>query len=347
MAAGQLPELGCVAIGRNEGERLRNCLQGLLRATTNVVYVDSGSTDGSVAMARSLGVQVVELDLSIPFTAARARNVGYQALAVTVPGMEFVQFIDGDCEVRPDWLGIGSARLRERPELAAVCGRLRERFPRRSIYNRLCDIEWDTPIGDARACGGNAMMRLSALQRVDGFDPALIAGEEPELCVRLRAAGYRLERIDAEMGLHDAAMNRASQWWWRTVRSGYAYAEGTALHGAPPERHFVREYRRAWFWAAVLPIVTLGAALPTLGASLLLLGGYPLSAARVYRHTRRRGRSRSDALAASVFTTIGKFAELRGILKYHWTRVRGRRGTLIEYKRPARQSEPDRRPDGG
>lgn len=329
-----------MAIGRNEGERLRSCLEGLLRSTANVVYVDSGSADGSVAMARSLGVHVVELDLSIPFTAARARNAGYQDLAVTVPGMEFVQFIDGDCEVLPDWLDLAAAHLCARPQLAAVCGRLRERYPRRSIYNRLCDIEWDTPIGETRACGGIAMMRLSALQRVGGFDAALIAGEEPELCVRLRAAGYHVERIDADMALHDAAMTRASQWWKRSVRSGYAYAEGASLHGAPPERHFVREYRRAWFWGAALPIVALAAALPTLGGSLILLGGYPLSAARVYRHTRRRGRSRGDAVAASVFTTLGKFAELQGILKYHWNRVRGRRGTLIEYKQPGRASSP-------
>src|SRR5689334_4384058 len=72
--------IGVVAIGRNEGERLRVCLESALRASPDVVYVDSGSTDGSVAMAKQLGVHVVELDLTIPFTAARARNAGFEKL---------------------------------------------------------------------------------------------------------------------------------------------------------------------------------------------------------------------------------------------------------------------------
>lgn len=327
----QLAAVGCVAIGRNEGERLRICLQSLLRSVKDVVYVDSGSSDGSADMARSLGVHVVDLDLSIPFTAARARNVGYQRLIRERPGIELVQFVDGDCEVVPGWLETAAARLRERPELGVVCGRRRERHPEASSYNRMCDIEWDTPVGETRACGGDAMMRVAALLAVGGYNPDLIAGEEPELCVRLRAHGHAIERLDAEMTLHDAGLTRVTQWWKRNVRSGYAYAEGVALHGAPPERHWVREYRRAVFWAAMVPAVALGAAMPTAGASLLLLGGFPLSAARVYRQMRRH-RPSADARVAAVLLTVGKFPELQGILKYHWARLRGRSSTIIEYK---------------
>ena len=350
--------IGCVVIGRNEGERLGRCLRSLgcapgseaEDAATDAsasgltltlagpappcVYVDSGSSDGSVALARGLGAHVVELDLDTPFTAARARTAGFRRLLEVAPGTAFVQFVDGDCEVVPGWLPRAARRLEARPELGVVCGRRRERFVGASLYNRLCDIEWDTPVGDARACGGDALIRAVALEGVGGYDPRLIAGEEPELCVRLRAAGFKVERLDADMTLHDAAMSHFSQWWRRMVRSGHAYAEGAALHGRPPERHFVREYRRSWFWAAALPVAALGGAVPTLGASLLLLGGYPLSAFRVYRHVRRRGRSSHDALVAGLFTTVGKFPELQGILTYHWTRVRGRRAGLIEYKRP-------------
>jgi len=287
-------------------------------------------------MARSLGVEVVELDLSIPFTAARARNMGYQHLLRTVSGVDLVQFVDGDCEVSVGWIERAANRLRERAELAAVCGRRRERYPHASLYNRLCDIEWDTPIGDALACGGDAMMRLEALVRVGGYNPTVIAGEEPELCVRLRAAGYRIERMDAEMTLHDAGMTRFSQWWRRNVRSGHAYAEGVAMHGGPPERHWVREYRRALFWAAALPALAVVGALPTLGGSLVLFAAYPLSATRVYRSQRGRGRSRTDAVLSGVFLTLGKFAELQGILKFNWARRRGRRSTIIEYKQSPR-----------
>ena len=65
---------GAVVIGRNEAERLRHCLNSLLGGGLTIVYVDSDSVDGSAALARSLGAEVVQLDLSRPFTAARARN---------------------------------------------------------------------------------------------------------------------------------------------------------------------------------------------------------------------------------------------------------------------------------
>jgi GT2 family glycosyltransferase len=331
-------EIGCVAIGRNEGERLRLCLESLGRGLgKRVVYVDSGSTDGSVALARALGCDVVELDLSIPFTAARARNAGYRRLLENAPTTEMVQFVDGDCEVVAGWMDLAALRLAERADLAVVCGRRRERHPERTVYNRLCDMEWDTPVGDARACGGDAMIKSAALARVGGYDETLISGEEPELCVRLRNAGYHIERLDAEMTRHDAAILRFGQWWKRNVRSGHAYAEGAAMHGAPPECHFVREYRRAWFWAAILPIASLGAAIPTLGASLVLLAGYGVSAARVYRGMRVKGRPPNHSALAAIFTTAGKFPELQGILTYEWNHILGRRAHIIEYKRRPRE----------
>jgi GT2 family glycosyltransferase len=280
-------------------------------------------------------VTVLQLGDFQPFTAARGRNVGASHLANTVPGIELVQFVDGDCELVAGWLERGTARLRERADLAAVCGRVRERSPDLSVYNRLCDIEWNTPVGDALACGGNAMMRLSVLQEVGGFNPDVIAGEEPELCVRLRRAGYRIERMDADMVLHDAAMTRFAQWWRRAVRAGHAYAEGASMHGASAERHWVVETRRIWIWAALLPIIVLCGSFSTRGAAVLLLWAYPLSAMRVYSAMRRRGVSRRDALAYGLFLTLGKFAELHGMLKYHLRRMRGKTPTLIEYKGPA------------
>ncbi len=218
--------IGVVVIGRNEGQRLEHCLRSLLKGTDKVMYVDSGSTDGSLHLARSLGVEVLALDLGTPFTAARARNEGFFALQRRLPSMQLVQFVDGDCEVDSGWLPAAQAFLDDHPDVAVVCGRRRERFPQRSVYNLLCDLEWDTPIGEAKACGGDALMRVDAFAAVGGFRPELIAGEEPELCVRLRAKGWKVWRLDAEMTLHDAAMTRFSQWWRRSLRAGHAYAEG-------------------------------------------------------------------------------------------------------------------------
>src|SRR5205814_5612356 len=184
-----MPTIGLVIIGRNEGERLRRCLESAAGHAAASVYVDSGSTDGSVALARSMNVDVVELDTPLPFTAARARNAGAQRLQQLAPNIDFIQFVDGDCEIVETWWPIAAARLNERPDLAIVCGRRRERHPDASRYNRMCDLECDTPVGETSECGGDSMMRLAHFSAVNGFDPTLIAGEEPELCLRLRAKG--------------------------------------------------------------------------------------------------------------------------------------------------------------
>lgn len=315
--------IGVVIIGRNEGARLERCLASVADAVQSLVYVDSGSTDGSQDLARSMGAEVIALDLQQAFTAARARNAGFAHLMAQPTPPQYVQFIDGDCEIRSGWIDSARVFLDEHPDVAAVCGRRRERFPQASVYNALIDREWDTPVGQALACGGDAMMRTDPLQQVTGFNPALIAGEEPELCVRLRDAGWQIWRLDVEMTLHDANLTRFSQWWKRNKRAGFAYAEGAAMHGAPPERHGVKGTRSALFWGAVLPVLVLG----SLGVSvwgLLLLLIWPLQVVRLGL--------RDGDWTRAVFLTLGKFPEAQGVLSYGWGRLTGVRGELIEYK---------------
>lgn len=327
-------DLGIVVIGRNEGERLRLCLASVVDRAAAVVYVDSGSTDGSVALARSLGVAVVELDPATPFTAARARNAGLDRLRERWPALEYVQFVDGDCEVVDGWLETGLAALEAHPDWAAVGGRCRERHPGRSIYNRLADLEWNTPIGPAEACGGNAMYRVEPLREVGGFASDLIAGEEPELCLRLRRAGWSIWRLDAEMVLHDIAMTRFGQWWRRAVRGGFGAAEAAARHGRGPERFGARASRSLWFWGLAVPSAALGLAWPTRGLSLLLLGGYPVSAWRAARSVRDRGASPAQAALYGTFCMLSKFPGLLGQCRSRIGRLRRRPARLIEYKRP-------------
>jgi GT2 family glycosyltransferase len=327
-----MSRLGIVAIGRNEGSRLRRCLESVVGRAAVIVYVDSGSTDDSVATARALGVEVVELDMSMPFTAARARNAGLRRLLEVCPDAEYVQFLDGDCEVAPGWLERASKELDGRPEVAAVCGRLRERYPEASIYNRLCDIEWDIPVGEVKACGGNAAMRVAAVAGVGGYDPGVIAAEDDELCLRLRRAGWKIVRVDADMATHDAAITRARQWWRRAVRCGFAYANGAAMHGRGPERHFVRERRRTVIWGLGIPALVAALAWPTGGASLLLLTLYPLQLVHTYRGLRPRVPHRGHALAYATSCVLAKFPQAVGLLKFYLDRARGAPARIIEYK---------------
>ena len=317
----QAPEqIDAVVIGRNEGERLATCLRALRGQVRRVIYVDSGSTDGSVMLARGLGAEVVALDMARPFTAARARNAGLAALSGDPP--RFVQVLDGDCELVPGWIARALAAFAEHPKAVVICGRRRERFPAASVWNRLADREWDTPVGPARACGGDALMLYAAVQAVGGYRDGLIAGEEPELCLRLRQAGGEVWRVDAEMTLHDAALLRFGQWWRRTRRAGHAFAEGAALHGAGPERHWVAETRRALLWGAVLPVLVLVAGLVHPAGWLLALV-YPAQVARL---------ARRGGWIWGFYTVLGKFAEAQGALGYWADRLRGRRRGLIEYK---------------
>ena len=331
MKKGSLTEsqFGVVVIGRNEGVRLKVCLASVIDHAKQVVYVDSGSTDGSIALARAMGVEVVELDMAIPFTAARARNEGATRLHESTPDIAYVQFVDGDCEVVKGWFERAVDFLNRYSDAAVVCGRRRERFPERSIYNTLCDIEWDTPLGESASCGGDALMRVSAFKAVHGYDPSLIAGEEPEMCVRMRRAGWKIQRIDAEMTLHDANMTRFSQWWKRTLRAGHAYAEGASLHGASPERHWVKEVRSNWWWGLSAPVILLALSLQPASAILLLI--YPVQMFRIYRNTDTRRTSYERKLFA-VFCVLAKLPLMLGQMKFVWNTWVGKRSGLIEYK---------------
>jgi GT2 family glycosyltransferase len=303
---------GVVVIGRNEGKRLGACLRSLEIDRYPVVYVDSGSLDDSVQQAKNLGAEVIALDMSSPFTAARARNAGFNRLNELRRGLQHVQFVDGDCVMVNGWLVAAEAFLDGHDDVAVVCGRVREIQPGATVYNQLCDIEWDTPVGEASQCGGIAMMRVSAVQDVGGFHDELIAGEEPELCLRLREKGWKIWRLQNEMALHDADIRHFGQWWKRTLRGGFAYAAVSTLHAKSPMRIWHREAMRAIFWGFILPLIILAAGVLYMPAFWLFLI-YPLQIARI---AFRRGAKSLKSWQYGLFMTIAKFAEARGVAKY-------------------------------
>ncbi|QEH34181.1 Glycosyl transferase family 2 [Aquisphaera giovannonii] len=336
-----MTKLGIVVIGRNEGDRLVCCLRSVADQGFPVVYVDSGSVDGSVERARSMGVEVVELDASQPFSAARARNTGYERLRALAPWVSFVQFLDGDSEIVAGWLDAGESCLDDHPEWGVVCGRVRERFPERSAYNRLADLEWNSPPGEIRACGGICMVRAAAFEAAGGFNPSIIAAEDDEFCLRLRRLGWKVYRDAAGMAVHDMDMTRFSQWWKRARRAGHAYAEGAALYGRSPERHFVRETRSIVFWGMLVPVLALGLAWPTRGLSLALLGGYAVLFLKMVRYfVNQRGWSSRDARLYAASCVLAKFPEALGLCRYWFGRLTGRRSPVVDFRGPV-QPRPD------
>ncbi|MBT8416400.1 MAG: glycosyltransferase [Silicimonas sp.] len=321
--------VAAVVIGRNEGARLVRCLTSLKDKVAQMVYVDSGSVDGSIEAAQKLGAAVVELDMALPFTAARARNSGLARFSDA--GIEYVQVIDGDCEIRDGWIEAAVAFLDAHPDVAIVAGRLRERRPDATVWNRLAHSEWNQPPGETDAVAGTAVLRLAAIREVDGYCDQLIAGEEPEMCLRLRKKGWRIWRLDREMALHDIDMTQFRQWWRRTQRGGHAFAEGAVLHFGEPEKYRIRETLKALVWGALLPAAAVFGAIFISPWALLLLLAWPL---QVLRLTFLRGLP----LDQSFFLTLSKLPEAQGIILYARDRLIGRRRGLIEYKLPASPS---------
>ena len=330
-----IDNLSIVVIGRNEGERLRLCLKSIYDGyTCPVIYVDSGSTDNSVALARSFGTAVWELDPGKPFSAARARNEGVARLTELHAAILFVQFLDGDCTLASGWLDAADKALMENPLRAAVIGHLQERNPEATPYNQLCALEWHSPPGDLTNFGnfgGISMMRVDVLRKLGGFNAEVIAGEDSELGVRMGLAGYKITKIDYPMATHDANITTFRQWWTRAVRAGHAIGQRARLNGKTKLKDCIRERTSTWLWGIGLPLFILVTLVPSRGLSTLLLGSYMMLFYRVRRYRYSQGDSHEDASLYARFVLLAKFANGIGLIKFYLNSM-VRRYKIIEYK---------------
>jgi len=317
--------LGVVVIGRNEGERLKKCLNSVVHLINAIVYVDSGSSDGSVDFAKSIGVNVVDLDMSQHFTAARARNAGFNHLLDCYPDIEYVQFVDGDCEFIEGWFeqALDSfLSVNQQDKLAVVFGRRKERFPDASVYNHQADRDWLIPAGYTDTCGGDALMSVQALKEMHGYDASLIAGEEPDLCLRFRRAGWKILSISADMTWHDSDLHRIYQWYKRAVRTGHAFAEVCWKNRKFSEHYWRKHNVRIFGWGILLPTtIILLSFLQTSFLWLFLI--YPLQVARI---------AKKEGWVYGYFCVLVKFPQAVGQMKYFLNYVLGKKSKLIEYK---------------
>ncbi|MEM1248639.1 MAG: glycosyltransferase [Acidobacteriota bacterium] len=325
-------EISVVVIGRNEGPRLARCLESVRGAEglaeCQLIYVDSASTDDSVERARSFGADVVVLEAA-PFTAARGRNAGWRRAEAPL-----VLFLDGDTVLHPEFAA-AAAREIERSGAAAVWGHRRETRTADSLYNRLLDLDWIYPPGPSPFCGGDVLFRRGVLEAVDGYDEGLIAGEEPEMCRRVRALGESILHIDVPMTGHDLAMTRFSQYWRRAERAGYAYAQVSERFKNSEDPFWLSEARRNRVHAVGLGVAGL------LFVGLLIVFGRPvlwllLLPFAVLLRTAVRCRFKSPSLPLRLLYAVHSHAQQIPILYGQWTYFRGRKEgrarTLIEYK---------------
>ena len=322
-------DLGCVIIGRNEGKRLEMALKSIPSSLLNKsVYVDSGSTDGSQKLALEKGLTVIQLNTNKPFTAARARNTGAQELIKKYPTIKYIQFFDGDCSLAHGWLETAVQFLNQNPDIAVVCGRRKERFPEQTIYNWLCDIEWNTPVGYANTCGGDFLIRAFVFKDVKGLTNELIAGEEPDMCFRIREIGHKIYRLGLTMTYHDADIHSFDQWFKRAKRSGYAFAEAVYRYRKNPNGYWRRELLRIFLWGILLPLISTVSVIFFGPEFFLLLILYPLQIIRIG--------IRSDNLRHrwlyGFFMVLSKFPESIGVISFITNSLMKKTTLIIEYK---------------
>lgn len=320
--------IGAVVIGRNEGERLINCLKSLQNEVGLIVYVDSGSSDGSVENATKLGAECVLLDNDAPFTAARARNAGFERIMARPDAPDVVQFVDGDCTLEQGYLTHAAAALAGDHNLALVTGWRAEIDPEASVYNAMCDFEWHRPAGEIEACGGDMMVRVTAFEDIGGFNPEVIAAEDDEFCTRLRKEGWVLHRIPIPMTHHDANMLSFRQWWSRAVRTGHGFEQVNDLH---PD-YFKRERLRMWIYGAALPFLGLVGAVMSWPLFVLVLAVFAVSYVRSTLGLEKAGLPRNQAAHHAFFLFLSKFPNIIGAATYRKRKRSGADMVIIEYK---------------
>lgn len=307
--------IGIVVIGRNERPRLERSLASI-PSNFPVVYADSGSSDGSREMAEAAGATVVSLSADRQMTAARGRNAGARRLLELHPDVSFIQFVDGDCEIDSQWINRASEFLQAHSEVAVVCGQRSELHPDASIYNKLCDREWNTLIGKTESCGGDAMVRASAFFDIGGFRDDQLAHEEPELCSRLRKKGWTVWRIDQPMTTHDAGIFRMSQFYRRGKRGGTGMTQALARKGRYADAAAKAIIRRALTWSVVIPVAALIALLVDWRFSLGILMLYPIQWFRQTLIAKRQGFTLIEAMKVGFLSIVAKFAEAHGALDF-------------------------------
>jgi cellulose synthase/poly-beta-1,6-N-acetylglucosamine synthase-like glycosyltransferase len=338
------PELGgdagellvsIVVIGRNEGQRLKRCLQSVEEMerenfAVEVIYVDSGSVDGSVAWAEQCGAKAIALQPQRP-TAALGRNAGWRAASGSI-----VLFLDGDTILHPRFVVECLPEFRA-PDVAVVWGHRRELYPEHSLYNRILDLDWIYRAGVTQFCGGDALFRRAVLEATGGFDETLIAGEEPELCRRIIELGSKILHVDRPMTGHDLACTRWRQYWKRATRAGHAYAEVSDRFRGTAQPFWSDESRQNRNRALSL----LGIAAAGLIASAALVSLVPIIlvclffAALAGRSAWRARWKSSDPVALTLYGAHSHVQQIPiffGQLQYWWNRRRGRRSGLLEYK---------------
>lgn len=305
-----------MVIGYNEGRHLRACLRSVQQCTLHesdyeILYVDGGSTDGSVDIVLELG------DIRILGGDRRRRAAENRNLGLMAARGEFIQFLDGDMELHPAWPGAALRLLEEKPEVACVFGQIEEK--RDNVFYDALQLDWEQTEGPALFCGGAALWRREPLRELGGFPEDVAYGEEPFLCWRLRnQMKLRVWHLHRTMAMHDLAYTGFLDYWRRNIRVGEAFAEVSSRCAKSSEPFWHNETRSSLGWGCGLAA---GALLVLLGPGALkgfLLLVLLIILGRKTWQTMQRDTGFEVALIYAVHTYLAKVGIAYGILKWRY-----------------------------
>ncbi len=312
------PLVSYVVIGLNEGDHLDACFASIRGSELDgvayeIIYADGGSDDASVEIAQGAGCDQV-LVAPKRRSAAENRNAGARAARG-----QFIQFLDGDMRIFPEWVKHALGVLTGREDVAAVFGDLRE--VRTSLLYRILELDWIQGAGEVPFCGGAAMFRRTAFWEAGGFPEDVAFGEEPLLCWRIRnCLGKKIVKLLEPMAYHDLAFRGFRDYWRRCVRSGIAFAEVSQRCRGTCDPFWVREVRSNYFWSvAILAAFLVFVVAPVQARIVVLFGGAAVLGRKVLQIV-RKGYPWSIALGYAFHTYFAKLAVSYGQVVWYLTR---------------------------
>jgi len=322
-----MPLISIIVIGLNEEKNLKECLSSIFESSLGgdekleIVYVDSGSIDNSIAIAKSFyNVKVISLQDSPP-SAAKGRNLG-----ASITKGDYIQFVDGDSALDKNWIKMALQALELDQSKGVVFGAIEEVDNKNTIYSKVCRFDWYTPPGDYRLCGGNAMWRRDIFIKAGGFDSTLSAGEEPDLCYKVRQNGHRIVCLDAPMVKHDLDMNSFKEYWLRSIRSGYAYSVIAMRFMNMEEKLWLKETIRNFLDPLLWVIIILsGFSIGWLASLSLLFAFISYRIIRIIKNVQQRTTSLTDALLYGLHIQFSRLplalGQIKGLTEVFLSRI--------------------------
>lgn len=190
-------DLSVVIISRNEEAAIGACLQSLVEHTagvdTEIILVDSASTDRTVEIAGEYPVTIVRIEQCAELSPSAGRYLGTQQARG-----KYVFFLDGDMILIDGWLETALAQFKDE-SVAAVAGSLYRVFPGEDFTY---DHKNRYALGGVRYLAGSGVYRRDVLEQAGTFNPFVKGEEERELGFRILRLGYSILRLDVPMVFH-------------------------------------------------------------------------------------------------------------------------------------------------